>query len=161
MESSNRHIHLNPNLHFWGFYRSVAYRKPLISRENRVKRVWWGNQVRVWTPNQHWSKICLSDESQYYLRYNYGRMRVWCQPDEALLSENGSLVNHRASCSEMVWRHIIYHVADELVIIDGKMDHADYIASLEWKLSSMTVTPEHSWCCKYAICISTRQCTCV
>ena len=43
-----------------------------ISKENSVKRVRGCNRVMLWTPDQHWSKICFSDKSRFVREANFG-----------------------------------------------------------------------------------------
>lgn len=122
-------------LHSMGIFSRYARRKPLKSRENRIRRVRWCTRVTIWNADDHWPKIVFSDESRFNLGYNDGRVRVWRTNGEAMAPENVAQVQRQGSSSVMVWGCISFHGVGQLVVVDGNLNSEGYIGILQ----------EHLW----------------
>lgn len=88
----------------------------------------------MWNPQDHWANVIFSDESRFNLGFNDGRGRVWRRNGDALDNENVAEVRRQGATSVMVWGCISMYGVGELVVIDGNMDHVQYIKILEENL---------------------------
>ena len=117
-------------LHRANIRSRVARRKPLISLQNRVRRVRWARRVQNWTVQDNWRHIVFSDESRFCLSFDDGRIRVWRTNGTAYHPGNLTFFTRNA-LSIMFWGCIGYHGVGELVMVEGNLAHAQYIDILD------------------------------
>ncbi|CAB4407386.1 unnamed protein product [Rhizophagus irregularis] len=67
-------------LHEQGFYSRVGVRKPLVTETNRIKRLNWAKERKLWI--NEWDSVIWSDESKFELFRGNGRRLVWRRPHE-------------------------------------------------------------------------------
>ncbi|GFV49724.1 transposable element Tcb1 transposase [Trichonephila clavipes] len=77
-----------------------------------------------------WNEVVFTDESRICLQHHDGRIRVWRQRGEMMLS---SLVMHRHTGPTpgiMVWSGIGYHSRTPLVRMAGTLNSQHYISEV-------------------------------
>ncbi|GET59659.1 IS630 family transposase [Rhizophagus irregularis DAOM 181602=DAOM 197198] len=67
-------------LHEQGFYSRVGVRKPLVTETNRIKRLNWAKERKLWI--NEWDSVIWSDESKFELFRGNGRRLAWRRPHE-------------------------------------------------------------------------------
>ena len=122
-------------LHAVRIYSRVARRKPLVRLQNRRARILWATRTRNWTVGRIWSCIVFSDEARFNLSFDDGRVRCWRTIGEAYDSQVIAL-RSRSTTSVMVWGCISVHGTGELAVLEGNINHRDYIEVLDQNLLS-------------------------
>lgn len=112
-----------------GNYKShYAAKKPLITENNRVRRLAWC-QARVNWSIEDWKNIIWSDESPFTLRYK-ARKKVWRLDNERYdMKCITASVKHDAKIN--VWGCFSFNGVGELTIIEGNMNALQYRDILE------------------------------
>ncbi|CAJ0836854.1 17845_t:CDS:2 [Entrophospora sp. SA101] len=90
-----------------GLRSCVAHSKPLISENNKTKRLAWALERKDWTIAK-WKKIVWSDESTFS-QFSQGRsLRVWRTPEEEFdPSCLTATVKHRQTYAKVLQKHAI------------------------------------------------------
>ncbi|CAJ0837805.1 6932_t:CDS:2, partial [Entrophospora sp. SA101] len=90
-----------------GLRSCVACSKPLISENNKTKRLAWALERKDWTIAK-WKKIVWSDESTFS-QFSQGRsLRVWHTPEEEFdPSCLTATVKHRQTYAKVLQKHAI------------------------------------------------------
>ena len=57
-------------------YGRIAVKKPLLGKQNRVKRLQWAKVLKDWTIEQ-WNKVFWTDESKFEIFVSNRRVYVW------------------------------------------------------------------------------------
>lgn len=117
-------------LHLMDYGSCRPIRKPLISEENRRKRLEWCLEHKAWTLDD-WKMVAWSDESRYTLFSTDGRRRVWRLPHEALDPSCMVPTVQASGGSCMVWAMFSWHALGPLVILRGSQNASDYLNVLE------------------------------
>ena len=73
-------------LHQLGFSARFPARKPLISESNPLRRYYFVQKYKRWSPDM-WKSVIWSDECRFKLFHSDGRIRVWRQKNERFLNE--------------------------------------------------------------------------
>ena len=66
-----------------GLNSCVALRKPLITKANQKKRLWFAREHKDWTV-EDWKKVMWSDESRLTLFQSDGSIRVRREAGEVM-----------------------------------------------------------------------------
>ena len=109
-----------------GYWSRRPAKCPRHILEHRRRRREWGRRHRVWDLRQ-WRHCIFSDESQFSLYHNDGRVQVCRRQGERLI--DGCVQPNDGNCgpSVMVWGAIQDGGRSELVVVDGVMNQHWYI----------------------------------
>lgn len=112
-----------------GLRSCVARPKPLISEENKKKRLSWAQERKDWSIDK-WKKIMWSDESTF-CQFSQGRsLRVWRTPEEEFESSClSATVKH--SPSRMFWGCFSWYGLGPLVPLHGSVTGKTYAEVLQ------------------------------
>ena len=90
-------------------HHDIRHRRPyfgaVLTSLHRRERVRWDNRLRGWI-FRNWRKICLSDESRFYLQKRDGRMRVYRSWNELFSSSCVQEEDSYGGSSVMMWAAI-------------------------------------------------------
>ncbi|GFS77498.1 transposable element Tcb1 transposase [Trichonephila clavipes] len=109
-----------------GYSSRVARKKLFISLQNQKKRLEFAKTYQLKTDN-FWKKVIFSDESKFNIFGSDGHRTVWRKPNTALDPKNLRPTIKHGGGSVMVWGCMASNVVENLVFIDGIMDHKLYI----------------------------------
>ena len=103
----------------------VAVKKPLLRRQNRIKRLRFAKQHKDWTKDD-WNKGLLTDESKFELFGTNRRVYVRRRKGERFIDDCISPTVMHGGGNSMVWGSISGTGLGSLVKIDGIMDKKVY-----------------------------------
>ncbi|GFT19781.1 transposable element Tcb1 transposase [Trichonephila clavipes] len=110
----------------------LSARRPLLNlpltQTHRRLRSQWCDEIRMWAAE--WNEVVFTDESLICLQHHDGRIRVWRDGGERMLS---SCVMHRHTGSApgiTIWGGIRYHSRTPLVRIAGTLYHQCYMSEV-------------------------------
>lgn len=108
----------------------IAVRKPLLRKQNRVKRLQWARLHQHWT-EEDWSKVLWSDESKFEVFGSKRRIFVRRSKTEKMLPACVVPTVKHGGGSVMVWGCFSLAGTGDLVKIDGIMKKEHYRDILE------------------------------
>ncbi len=90
------------------------HRVPLLSAQNRTRRIQFTQAHQNWTIKD-WKNVAWSDESRFLLQHSDGRVRIWCKEHESMdLSCLVSTVQAAGGGGVMVWGVFYWHTLGTL-----------------------------------------------
>ncbi|GFW44052.1 transposable element Tcb1 transposase [Trichonephila clavipes] len=107
--------------------------KPFISLQNQKERLEFAKTHKMKTDN-FWKKVIFSDESKFNIFRSDGHRIVWRKPNTALDPKNLHPTVKHGGVSVMVWGHMASNGVENLVFIDGIMNHKLYMDILNKNL---------------------------
>lgn len=113
----------------WGYHGRAGVRKPLVSEQNRLKRLSWCNERRNW--KKEWENVVWSDESRYLLFQNDSNHWVWREPKEKHDVDCLLPTVKQGSPGIMVWGAFISNKIGPLVIIRENVNAKKYLEILQ------------------------------
>lgn len=116
-----------------GVHSRVARRKPLLSKQNKVKRLNFAKKY-VNMPISFWKKVIWSDESKFMLIGGKQRRKVWRTKGTSLNDRNITKTVKHGGGSIMVWGCFSWFGAGNLHLVDGIMKADQYIDILRQNL---------------------------
>jgi len=116
-------------LHEHGYFGRVGRRKPLVSEDNRKKRLRWCKERRQW--DEEWDNVIWSDESRFLLFENDGRHRVWRKPHEQYDVDCIFPTVKSGGKGIMVWGCFTKERLGPLIVVDGTITANTYKKLLE------------------------------
>ena len=139
-------------LNEYGFRSRIPARKPLISENNRKKRLVYYNLYKSWSLFQ-WTQVIWSDESRFnLLQATDGKTRVWRLKNERYNPNCISKTVKWNGGGVMIWGSFCNHMLGPCYIIDDTINSNVYIENI--------LTPFYSKfyliCLKSIILFSTR-----
>ena len=115
-----------------GFSLCVAAHKPLLNDIQKQNRLNWCMERRDWSIRR-WKNVIWSDESRFCI-FSDGPVRVWRFSNERYeITNTISTVKHGGG-GVIVWECFSGRGLGPLVLVNGNMNHLDYINILETNL---------------------------
>ena len=112
-----------------GYWSQRSARCPRLTLEHKRRRREWKRRHRVWDPRQRRHRI-FSDESQFSLYQNDGRVRIRCRQGERQVDARLQPNDRKRGPSVMVWGARHHGGMGELVVVDGATNRHRYIQIL-------------------------------
>ena len=109
-----------------GLNSRIARRKPMLMKKHKRKRLLWGKEHL----DTDWESVVFTDESKFLVNPKK-RKRVWRFMGEELADDCVVETKQAGGGGVMVWGSISSEGPGQLKIIEGKMNHRDYINVLE------------------------------
>ena len=109
-----------------GYWSRRPARCPRLTLDYGRRHCEWGRKHRVWDLRQ-WRHCIFSDESRFSLYHSDGRVRVRRRQGERLIDACVQPNDGNRGPSVMVWGAIHHGGRNELVVVDGAMNHHLYI----------------------------------
>jgi len=116
-------------IHEQGFCSRVGVRKPLVTEANRIKRLNWAKERKLWI--NEWDSVVWSDESKFELFRGNGRRLVWRRPHEKYDIECLIPTVKSGRQGVMVWGCFSKNNLGPLVKLEGKITATVYMNVLE------------------------------
>lgn len=114
----------------FGLHGRVARRKPLISQQNRRRRLQWAKEHRQWTA-EDWSRVIWTDESRFSRLDSSVRAYVRRRVGEELNQRCVAGTVRGGGGSVMVWGAMSALGTGPLVEVVGTLDSSCYLTLLE------------------------------
>lgn len=108
-----------------GLRSRKARRKPLISPDQKKKRLAWARSHKDWSQRQ-WDKVLWSDESSFQLFSTPGNVRVRRKPHEQWKQECIVPTVKHGGSSVLVWACMTSSGVGNLVAVDGILNSRKY-----------------------------------
>lgn len=121
---------IRKNLHKIGFNSYQAVTKPLLTENQRQKRLEWCIDKQNWSVQQ-WRNVIWSDESRFTLFRSDGPCRVWREPGTRYNIENLRPSVKHGGGGVMVWGCFSGKGLGPLVRVEGIINRHDYIDILD------------------------------
>jgi transposase len=115
-------------LHESGYYARSGKRKPLVSEQNRKRRLWFAKFSKSFT--SEWNNIIFSDESRYVLFDNDSHKWVWRKPSEKY-QVDCLIPTVKHSSGIMVWGCFTREKVGPLVMLEGRVTGRVYQQTLQ------------------------------
>jgi|KBSSwiStaDraftv2_1062776.scaffolds.fasta_scaffold275747_2 transposase len=115
-------------LHHLGYYARSGKRKPLVSEQNRKKRLYFAKLSKNLT--NEWNNIIFSDESRFLLFDNDSHKWVWRKPSEKY-HVDCLVPTVKHSSGIMVWGCFAREKVGPLVMLEGSVTGRVYQQTLQ------------------------------
>lgn len=113
-----------------GLFGRIAMRKPLLRKQNKVKRLEWAREHQHWTLEQ-WKKVLWTDESKFEIFGSRRRMFVRRSAGERAAEQCIAPTVKHGGGSVMVWGCFAGAFRGDLIKIDGVLRKERYREILE------------------------------
>lgn len=114
----------------YGLKGCIAAKKPLLRKQNKVKRLNWAKKHKDWTVEQ-WSKVLFTDESKFEIFSGRRRQYVRRLVGERMIGQCVIPTVKHGGGSVMVWGCFAGDKVGDLVQIEGIMDKKLYHTILQ------------------------------
>lgn len=108
-----------------GLFGRVAVKKPLLRRQNKIKRLQWAKEHKNWTHEQ-WERVLWSDESKFEVFGSKRRIFVRRSKEERMLDPCVIPTVKHGGGSVMVWGCFGGQATGDLVKIEGILKKQGY-----------------------------------
>lgn len=108
-----------------GLFGRVAVKKPLLRRQNKIKRLQWAQEHKNWT-HEEWERVLFSDESQFEVFGSKRRVFVRRSTQERMLDSCVIPTVKHGGGSVMVWGCFGGRATGDLVKIEGILKKEGY-----------------------------------
>jgi len=109
----------------YGLKGCIAAKKPLLRKQNKVKRLQWAKEHKDWSINQ-WYKVLFSDESKFEIFGGKRRQYVRRQIGERMMNQCVIPTVKHGGGSVTVWGCFAENKVGDLVRIEEIIDKTRY-----------------------------------